>query len=135
MNPEVLAPAPMFPERTPNTYEVKMSPGQPGLRGPLRFEEGVATDTDVPRDFQVGALNGYLTPPGRMNHNEKVDTKYPDETMQQRAHVGSAAWVEGPTFLQEFMYGSFTDYAEVHYEEVVRNGARQARMSPAVVLD
>ena len=24
-------------------------------RGPLRFEEGVATDTDIPNDFGVGA--------------------------------------------------------------------------------
>lgn len=135
MNPQTIAPVPMYPERTPNVYERKMSPGQPGLRGPLRFEEGVATDTDVPRDFQVGAIQGYATPPGRINHNQKVDTKWAEETMQQRVHVGSAAWVEAPTFLGEFVIGSFTDYAEVHYEEVVRNGARQSRINPTIIMD
>lgn len=130
-----LAPDPQFPERSPNTYERKFSAAAPGQRGPLRFEEGVATDTDVPSDFQTGIMQGYVTPPGRMNHNANVFEKYPDETMRQRAHVGSAAWVEGPEFLGEFVQGSFTDYAEVRYEEVVRNGGRQAHPNPAVVLD
>ena len=39
-----IGPAPQFPERTPVSYERKFSPAQPGLRGPLRFEEGLATD-------------------------------------------------------------------------------------------
>ena len=130
-----LGPAPQFPERAPNTYERKFSPGQPMLRGPLRFEEGVATDTDVSNDFQTGAMQGYVTPPGRINHNQNVFEKWPDETMRQRAHVGSAAWVEAPTFLGEFVQGSFTDYATVRYEEVVRNGARQARLNPTIVTD
>lgn len=130
-----IAPAPAFPERTPNTYEVKMSPGQPGLRGPLRFEEGIATDTDVPRDFQLGAMQGYTTPPGRSNHNANVFEKYPEETMAQRAHVGSAAWVEAPTFLGEFSAGAFTDYVEIRYEEVMRSGGRQMRPNPTVVFD
>lgn len=130
-----LGPAPQFPERAPNTYERKISPALPGQRGPLRFEEGVATDTDVPSDFQTGVMQGYVTPPGRINHNSNVFEKWPEETMRQRAHVGSAAWVEAPTFLGEFVQGSFTDYAEVRYEEVVRNGARQQRLNPTVVND
>ena len=130
-----LAPDPMFPERAPQVYERKFSPATPGGRGPLRFEEGVATDTDVPNDFQVGAMQGYVTPPGRINHNQNVYEKYPEETMRERAHVGSAAWVEAPTFLGEFVQGSFTDFAEVRYEEVVRSGARQARINPSVVFD
>lgn len=130
-----LGPAPQFPERSPNTYERKFSPATPGQRGPLRFEEGVATDTDVPSDFQTGVMQGYITPPGRINHNANVFEKWPEETMRQRAHVGSAAWVEAPTFLGEFVQGSFTDYADVRYEEVVRNGARQQRLNPTVVFD
>ena len=130
-----LGPTPMFPERSPNTYEVKQSPATPMQRGPLRFEEGVATDTDVPRDFALGAMQGYITPPGRINHNQNVYEKWPEETMQERAHVGSAAWVEAPTYLGEFVQGSFTDYSSVRYEEVIRNGARQSRLNPVVVYD
>ena len=48
-----IAPVPSFPERVGTTYERKISPAATGLRGPLRFEEGVATDTDVPRDFEL----------------------------------------------------------------------------------
>jgi hypothetical protein len=55
--------------------------------------------------------------------------------MAERVHVGSASWVEAPTYLGEFAQGSFSDYAAVRYEEVVRNGARYERQSPAVVED
>ena len=93
-----LAPNPQFPERVGTTYETKV--GVNGVRrGPLRFEEGIATDTDVPNDFTKGVMQGYQTPPGRPNHNANVYEKYPEETLQQRAHMGSAAWVEAPTFL------------------------------------
>ena len=64
-----------------------------------------------------------------------VFEKYPDETMKQRAHVGSAAWVEAPTYLGEFAQGNFGDHSEVVIEEVIRNGARQARPNPAQVVD
>ena len=50
-----ISPAPRFPERAPQIYEMKES-GNATRRGPLRFEEGVATDTDVPEDFQVGMM-------------------------------------------------------------------------------
>lgn len=130
-----IAPAPQYPERPGTVYERKMAPAAPGGRGPLRFEEGVATDTDVPDDFQLGMSQGYVTPPGRPNHNANVFEKYPEETMKERAHVGSAAWVEAPETLGEFARGSFSDYAEVRIEEVVRNGARQERTNPAVVND
>jgi hypothetical protein len=135
MSTPTIGPAPQFPERTPQNYERKFSPALTGNRGPLRFEEGVATDTDVPNDFQTGAMQGYITPPGRPNHNANVFEKWPEETMKERAHVGSAAWVEAPTYLGEFARGSFSDYAEVRYEEVIRNGARQQRINPATVDD
>lgn len=130
-----LAPNPGYPERTGNIYERKMAPGVPGNRGPLRFEEGVATDTDVPNDFQVGMMQGLVTAPGRPNHNQNVYIKPAEQTMQQRAHVGSAAWVEGPQFLGEFANGSFSDYAEVTYQEVIRTGGHYLRRNPAVVTD
>jgi hypothetical protein len=130
-----IAPVPQFPEKTPVSYERKFSDAQPGLRGPLRFEEGVATDTDVPNDFQLGLNQGYDTPAGRPNHNVNVMEKYPEETMRARAHVGSAAWVEAPTYVGEFSTGTFSDYAETKIEEVFRSGSRYGRMNPAAVAD
>jgi hypothetical protein len=129
-----LAPDPQFQERVGTVYERKFG-DNPSRRGPLRFEEGVATDTDVPNEFTKGAMQGYITAPGRPNHNANVYEKSPQETMAERVHVGSAAWVEAPTYLGEFSHGSFSDYAAVSYEEVVRNGRRYERLSPAVVDD
>lgn len=130
-----IAPNPQFPEKVGAVYERKMSAAQPGLRGPLRFEEGVATDTDVPNDFQLGLDQGYDTPAGRPNHNANVFEKYPEETMKERAHVGSAAWVEAGTYVNEFSQGTFNDYAETSIEEVFRSGSRYQRMNPAAVID
>jgi hypothetical protein len=115
-----------------------MAPSVPGGRGPLRFEEGLATDTDVPNDFQLGVSQGYITAPGRPNHNANVWEKSPAETMKERAHVGSAAWVEAPTFLGEFAHASFNDYGAIRYEEVNRGnglGRRWERTNPARVDD
>jgi hypothetical protein len=129
-----LAPDPHFNERVGTVYERKFSDNSP-RRGPLRFEEGVATDTDVPSEFTKGVMQGYVTAPGRPNHNANVYEKWPEETMAERAHVGSASWVEAPTYLSEFSHGSFADFSKVTYEEVIRNGHRYERLSPAVVDD
>ena len=130
-----IAPVSQFPERTPVNYERNMVSGAPSGPGPLYFEEGIGTDTDVPQNFQLGAMQGYMTAPGRSNHNANVYIKSPQETMSQRAHVGSASWVEAPTMLQDFAVGSFSDFSEIRYEEVYRSGGRMARPSPAVVND
>ena len=130
-----LAPVNAYPESADRHYERKFAAAQPGLRGPLRFEEGVATDTDVPSDFQVGTMQGYVTAPGRINHNAKVDTKWADETVAQRAHVGSAAWVEAPTFLANFAHGVETRISERTYEQAVRDGQSYRRFNPASVVD
>lgn len=130
-----LAPAPMFPEKSPTAYEVNAVSGAPSGPGPLYFEEGLGTDTDIPSNFQYGAMQGYQTPPGRSNHNANVYIKTPQETMSERAHVGSAAWVEAPAMLNDFAAGSFSDAAEIRYEQVVRPGTRLQRQSAAVVSD
>lgn len=130
-----LAPQNGFPEKSPTAYQRKFSPAQPGLRGPLRFEEGIATDTDVPQDFMVGAMQGYQTSPAGINKNAKVDTKWPDETVAQRAHVGAAAWVEAPTFLGEFAHGVTTRASEKAFEQPVRDGMSYRRANPATVYD
>lgn len=130
-----LAPNPEFAERVTNTYERKIALPNPARRGPLRFEEGVATDTDVPNEFQKGVMQGYITAPGRPNHNMNVYEKPPAETMAERAHVGSAAWVEAPTFLGEFAHGAFNQYGSYIYEAVDRSGGRYERINPAEVDD
>lgn len=130
-----IAPAPQFPERAPVGYERKMASAMPGERGPLRFQEGIGTDTDVPNEFTKGAMQGYVTPAGRPNHNANVWEKLPAETMAERAHVGSAAWVEAPTFLSEFSGGAFDNYGDIEYQQVDRSGGRYQRQNPASVND
>jgi len=129
-----IAPAPQFPERSAQVYERKLT-GNDERRGPLRFEEGIATDTDVPTDFQKGVMSGFASAPGRPNRNAPVWQKPAEETLAERAHVGSAAWIEAPTFLGEFAHGSFTNYAEQTHEQVTRSGARTQRLNPTVVND
>ena len=130
-----ISPAPRFPEKHNPVYDRKMAGAVPGQRGPLRFEEGIATDTDVPAQFTNGAMQGYMPAPGRANRNAPVWQKTAEETMRERAHVGSAAWVEAPQNLTDFAAGGFADHGDNRFEEVVRNGARQSAMNPAVVQD
>lgn len=131
-----LAPDPQYPERGQYFYDETMGPNRAGGRGPLRFEEGLATDTDLPDSFQRGMLEFMVSAPGRLSHvDPNTQFKMPEETMAERAHVGSAAWIDAPTMLGEFAHGSFTDAAEVRYEEVVRDGRIQKRRAPEVVTD
>ena len=130
-----IAPAPQMPERSGNIYDRKMASATPGQRGPLRFEEGIATDTDVPQEFTKGAMQGYVPAAGRPNRNAVVHTKTAEETMRERAHVGSAAWVEAPNTLTEFASGGFADHGDNRFEEVMRNGSHQQRLNPSVVQD
>jgi hypothetical protein len=55
--------------------------------------------------------------------------------MRERAHVGSAAWVEAPASLSDFAAGGFADYGDNQIERVFRNGANQKAANPAVVND
>ena len=129
-----IGPTPQFPERAPQVYERKLADNEE-RRGPLRFEEGVATDTDVPTDFQKGIMSGFAAAPGRPNRNAPVWQKPAAETLSERAHVGSAAWIEAPTFLGEFSHGSFSQNAEQIIETKVVSGGRTMRLNPTVVND
>jgi hypothetical protein len=129
-----ISPAPRFPERAPQIYERKGADNVT-RRGPLRFEEGIATDTDVPNDFAKGMMSGSATAPGRPNRNAPVWQKPAAETLSERAHVGSASWVEAPTYLGEFAHGTMNDYSAAQIETVARSGGRTQRMSPTVVND
>jgi len=129
-----ISPAPRFPERAPQVYEMKGA-GNETRRGPLRFEEGIATDTDVPNDFQLGMEQGSATAAGRPNRNAPVWQKSAAETLAERAHVGSASWAEAPTYLGEFAHGTMNDYSAAQIETVARSGGRTQRQSPTVVND
>lgn len=130
----MIAPSPQFPERPGTTYERTMAEAMPGREGPNRFQEGVATDTDIPNDFGVGVMQGYV-PGARPNHNRNVFEKPAEETMKERAHVGSAAWIEAPTFLNEFASEAFSDHGVIEFPMVVRDGSRFSRQNPASVED
>ena len=129
-----ISPAPRFPERAPQVYEMKGA-GNETRRGPLRFEEGIATDTDVPNDFQLGMEQGSAAAAGRPNRNAPVWQKSAAETLAERAHVGSASWAEAPTYLGEFAHGTMNDYSAAQIETVARSGGRTQRQSPTVVND
>lgn len=129
-----LAPDPGYPERVGQSFDRSMGPSIPGNKGPLRFEEGVATDTDVPNDFARGAYMDTDSAPGRLNHtNPAAQYKYPEETMRERAHVGSASWVEAPTVLADFVQGAGAPPQT--FEMVRNNGAPQWRRAATVVYD
>jgi hypothetical protein len=128
-----IAPNPQFPERSPNVFERKMTDND-DRRGPLRFQEGVATDTDVPTDFQKGMQQGSAAAAGRPNRNAPVWQKPAAETLSERAHVGSASWIEAPTFLGEFAHGSFGRNSEQQIETKMSAGRAQ-RVNPTVVND
>ncbi|MFE6745965.1 hypothetical protein ACFVGM_08950 [Kitasatospora purpeofusca] len=126
-----IAPDPHFQESADHHFEVHTA-SNPTRRGPLRFQEGIATtDTDVPSEFARGAMQGYVTPPGRMNHNANVFEKPAEETIRERAHVGSASWPEAPGFTDGFVAGA-TD-AEQQYSVVDRGEGNKRRRNYAKV--
>jgi len=133
-NVSPIAPTAVPPPQVSAVYERKVAPNMPGGRGPLRFEEGLATDTDIPSEFVFGAHQGYATAPGRPNHNVNVYEKPAEQTTSERAHPGSASWVEAPTYLGAFAGGTSAE-AEVKYIQVDRNGARYQRRNASQVLD
>lgn len=132
-----LSPAPSFMERDRGAvnYEAKMGTNSQ-RRGPLRFEEGLATDTDVPNDFTLGVMQGYRTAPGRPNHNMNVFEKPAAETMRERAHAGSAAWIDSADMLGDFMHGvNVNANASRRFEQVNRGPGRKERLHGAIISD
>jgi hypothetical protein len=99
-------------------------------RGPLRFEEGIATDTDVPRDFGVGA---YVDTAVGRDNGWAPFTKSPGETTRERAHIGSSTWIEAPEHLSEFVQGVSADH--VGYERVMGSERRFYRRNIAEVSE
>lgn len=131
-----IAPNPLYPERAAQWYQAQMGPNLPGNKGPLRFEEGVATDTDVPNDFARGAYYDTTFSPTRVNHNNReMVFKYPEETMAARAHVGSSTWILAPMMLGDFVDGTQGGYGPPQFERVFNPEFRQYRRAATVVHD
>ena len=101
-------------------------------RGPLRFEEGVATDTDIPNDFGLGA---YGDTAGDARERPFVVRKDPATTMRERAHVGSASWIEAPTMLSDFVIGASAGQNGPQFEMELGSEQRLIRINPAQVAD
>ena len=100
-------------------------------RGPLRFEEGVATDTDIPNDFGQGA---YGDTQGDGRGRPFTVVKDPATTMRERVHVGSASWIEAPTMLSDFVIGASIGNGP-SFEMELGSERRLIRINPAQVQD
>lgn len=126
-----LAPDPHFQESEDTHFEQRTT-SNPQRRGPLRFQEGIATDSNVPDNFVTGVRQGHESAPGRPNRNANVFEKPPEETIRERAHVGSASWPEAPTLVGEFAGGAGND-GEQSFVQVRRDGRHQERKNYAEV--
>jgi hypothetical protein len=105
------------------------------------YQEGIGWDTDVPAEFLRGMEQGKLTG-ARPNQNGNVFDKPRKETMRERAHAGSASWVEAPDHLDAFAAGSADDRGgnawqggERTYAHEVRDGGHYSRPSHARIDD
>ena len=131
-----IAPNPLFPERVPQAFELAFAANPAGNRGDMRFEEGIGTDTDVPNDFVRGAFIDPTSMPGRINYNNPDAVyKHADETMRERAHVGSASWIEAPAMLSDFVAGAGVGQTPPSYEMIVVSGGYAYRRAPTVIDD
>jgi hypothetical protein len=118
---------PLGPEKFRNPqYETDVA-SNTRRRGPLRFEEGVATDTDVPNDFRRGAYadTSYERPTTMIQS--------PAETQRERVHMGSSTWIEAPALLSEFVQGAHMFGGG--YERVQGSESRLHRPNRACVTD
>jgi hypothetical protein len=72
----------------------------------------------------------------RQNHNNpEMFYKYAEETMRERAHVGSASWIEAPGVLGEFVQGSMAGDHIPQFEYSYNTGGHMNRPNPTVVYD
>lgn len=128
-----IAPVPRgVPENGAPLYERKMAPSNPGVRGPLRYEEGLATDVNVPNDFERGATEALRPAATGANDIEReTQFKHAAETMRERAHPGSASWTDSPTFRSEFAAEANADTSTPSYTQVDRSGGRYQRRNVA----
>lgn len=120
--PGTHAPVPQYPEKPRHAYLHTFGENR-ARRGALRFQEGVETDMDIPSNFVEGVTAGNMV---NLTHR-----KWPEETLRERAHVGSASWIEAPSMLDHFVVGSGEEPQRTNYE--FRDGTRQQRWNPVNV--
>jgi len=122
------APQNPYPEQQQNVFETKYGPEITGNRGPQRFQEGVESDTDVPNDFARGAYaDTQPSDPGSSHPSGEMFHKWPEETLRERAHVGSASWIEAPEVLGDFVQGSVSGDGQPTFEYAYNSGLHQNR--------
>lgn len=125
---ESVAPQNVYPEQANWVFERTMGPEITGNRGPQRFQEGVESDTDVPQSFQEGAYRDTFPADGRSSHAVREGMfKMPEETMKERAHVGSASWEESPELLSDFVVGTQGGEGPRRWEQAFNSGLHQNR--------
>ena len=133
MNPTI-APQNPYAEGMNNVFETVVAPSITGNRGPLRFQEGVTNEPEVPSDFGEGAYVDTGSAPSRMNHPTPHALYKPAEkTMRERAHVGAASWIEAPSVLSEFVDGVQAGDGMPTFEMTVNSGAHMNRPNPVRV--
>lgn len=102
-----IAPSNIPPEKFRTSVFQTVTPSQPSpKKGPLRFEEGTENAPFIQSDFQRGRVADTqgLDANKSMQGVETVYKRAPD-TLRERAHLGSASWVEAPAVLSEFKDG------------------------------
>lgn len=104
-------------------------------RGPLRFEEGLVTDTDIPNEFRRGCYADTTYDAQQSGAGWGPWTKMPAETMRERAHAGSSTWIDADSLLREFVQGAHVGMGEPSYEVETNPGTIQRRLNRAVVTD
>lgn len=133
MNPTIAPPNP-YPEAQRNVFERTMGPEITGNRGPLRFQEGVWNEAPVQVDFGQGAYGDTSSASPRGNlPNPAALYKPAEQTMQERAHVGSASWIEAPAVLSEFVQGAVAGDGIPTFEMTFNSGSHMNRPNPTRV--
>ena len=78
----------------------------------------------MPNNFAQGAY-------GDTSSGPVTTIKTPEEVTRERAHVGSASWIEAPVALGEFVQGAQSDHPT--FERVQGSEARLVRNNAARV--
>ena len=129
-----IAPQNPYPEAQVTVFERNMAPSIPMNRGPLRFEEGTAMEAEVTIDFGQGAYGDTAPAPSRVNHpNRNALYKPAEQTMRERAHVGSASWIEAPEVLSDFVTGAVAGDGMPTFEMAQNSGYHMNRPNPVRV--
>ena len=133
-----IAPGNPFPERGRDEIYYERTAGSESRFGnaDVPFYEGIARDTDVPRDFAQGAYgDGAPSHATKAYQSPQTFVKPAAQTMQERAHVGSAAWIEAPSVLSEFAEGAGAGFGMPEFVIMNNPGVTMRRQNAAKISD